>query len=77
MDTICYMEVFAENSDFIRKEKGMSIQALADDCGTNRSNMSKILNGKQSPSLVTMQKMAAALDSPLHDLLNPDFLKIA
>lgn len=76
MANISYMNVFAKNANNARLEKGLSIKALADACGTYRPNMSDILHGKNSPTLKTMQKMSEVLQVPLHELLTPENQKI-
>ncbi len=45
-----------------------SMNRLADAAGIAHGTMSNILNKKQSPTLNTLEKLAAALEIPLIDL---------
>lgn len=42
------------------KEKGLTIQALADQMGINRVNLSASING--NPTVETLEKIASALE---------------
>lgn len=44
---------------------------LADRAGIGRAHLSRLLNLQQSPSLRTLEKIAAALEIPTRDLLPP------
>ncbi len=48
------------------KEKGMTIQSLADQMGINRVNLSSSING--NPTIDTLQKIADALNVPITEL---------
>jgi transcriptional regulator with XRE-family HTH domain len=52
----------------ILKKKGQSISAFADQVGIAQANMSNIVNGKTSPSLDTIERIAEALELPVADL---------
>jgi transcriptional regulator with XRE-family HTH domain len=56
----------------VRKAKKLSQNYLADFAGLSRAQMSRILNGQQSPTLRTLQKIAEALELDLRLLLNGD-----
>ena len=56
----------------ILKEKNKTISSLADDIGVAQANMSNIVNGKTSPSLDTLWKIAKALDKQIGDLFISD-----
>jgi transcriptional regulator with XRE-family HTH domain len=45
----------------IRNNRGLSIRALAEESGLNVNTLSMIENGKTSPSVSTLQQVAAAL----------------
>jgi transcriptional regulator with XRE-family HTH domain len=49
----------------IRMERGLSIRALAEKSSLNVNTLSMIENGKTSPSVSTLQQVAAALDAPI------------
>lgn len=48
------------------KEKGLTIQSLADQMGINRVNLSSSING--NPTIETLGKIADALNVPVSDL---------
>jgi transcriptional regulator with XRE-family HTH domain len=49
----------------LRAERGLSIRALAEKSGLNVNTLSLIENGKTSPSVSTLQQVAAALKVPI------------
>jgi len=49
----------------LRAEHGFSIRALAEQSGLNVNTLSLIENGKTSPSVSTLQQIAAALKVPV------------
>jgi transcriptional regulator with XRE-family HTH domain len=50
----------------LRTERGLSIRALAQQSGLNVNTLSMIENGKTSPSVSTLQQVAAALKAPIN-----------
>jgi transcriptional regulator with XRE-family HTH domain len=50
----------------LRVERGISIRALAKQSGLNVNTLSMIENGKTSPSVSTLQQVAAALEVPIN-----------
>jgi transcriptional regulator with XRE-family HTH domain len=50
----------------LRSERGLSIRALAEKSGLNVNTLSFIENGKTSPSVSTLQQVAAALELPIN-----------
>lgn len=48
------------------KEKGTTIQAVADEIGINRVNLSSSING--NPTVETLEKIAKALDVSIVEL---------
>jgi transcriptional regulator with XRE-family HTH domain len=50
----------------LRSERGLSIRALARQSGLNVNTLSMIENGKTSPSVSTLQQVAAALEIPIN-----------
>lgn len=53
----------------IRKQKGMTQEALAAFSGVNRVSIAKYETGKTTPSLQTAEKLAAALGVTVDELL--------
>jgi transcriptional regulator with XRE-family HTH domain len=49
----------------LRNERGLSIRALAERSGLNVNTFSLIENGKTSPSVSTLQQIAASLEVPI------------
>ena len=52
----------------ILQEQKMTVSVLADTIGITRANMSNIVNGKTSPKMETLKKIADALKVNLSDL---------
>ncbi len=57
----------------LRKEKGISQKDLAYQIGMEKSNLSVIENGKSNPQVLTLVKIAAALDVMPIELLKFEF----
>lgn len=57
----------------LRKERGRSIQQVADAAGVSKSFVSQLELGRSSASLGTLKRICAALDAPVWTLLDdPD-----
>ncbi len=56
----------------IRKKKGMSQEVLAQRAGISRSFLCEIERGRKSPSLATLERLAAALDIRQGELIDGD-----
>lgn len=56
----------------LRKQKGMTQEALAAFTGINRVSIAKYETGKTTPSLNTAEKLAAALGVTVDELLKGD-----
>lgn len=52
----------------VLKEKKMTVVSLAGVIGITQPNMSNIVNGKSTPSLETLEKIASALNVPVTEL---------
>lgn len=52
----------------ICKEKGITLNALAEKIGVSQPSISGIATGKQKPSFDTLEKLSEALDVPVTDL---------
>lgn len=56
----------------IRQRKGLTQKQLGDLCGMADSAIRRYENGKQNPKIETLQKIAAALECNLDELLNDE-----
>jgi transcriptional regulator with XRE-family HTH domain len=54
----------------LKKKDKMTTALLAEKVGITRANMSNIVNGKTTPSLSTLQKIASALEVPVSELFD-------
>ena len=54
----------------ILADKNVSQHELSRRCGVTQAMISKIIAGKQDPSIGTLEKMAAALDLEVPDLFD-------
>lgn len=61
---------FGEKVRKIRKEKGLSQEALADLADIDRSYMGHIERGNQNITITKMHQIAEALEVPVQELLN-------
>jgi len=50
-------------------ERRLSMNRLADFAGVDRGNLSRIMSGKQSPTLRTLDSLAVALDVETAELV--------
>ena len=53
----------------VRKEKGLKLEAVAIDAGTDAGYLSRIETGGRNPSLVMLEKIAAAMDVPVSQIV--------
>ncbi len=72
-------EIIKENLIRYRSLKGLSQKKLAESINMEQGNYSKIENGKITPNLHSLQKIAQALDVEIHDLLfkNSDIKRLS
>lgn len=56
----------------ILKDRNESISAFASKVGITQANMSNIVNGKSSPTLDTLERIAFALNVPITELFSTD-----
>ena len=54
-------KLFGEQLRGERERQGLTVQAVADSCGTSRSYISLIENGKRLPGKKVLPKIAVAL----------------
>jgi XRE family transcriptional regulator, fatty acid utilization regulator len=55
-----------------RRSRGLTLAELAEKVGTATSALSLLENGRREPRLSVLQALAAALDTPLDELLRPE-----
>jgi len=56
----------------IRKERGLSLRALAKKSGISKSTLNDIENGKSNPTTETLAKIAKALDIKISDFFRTE-----
>jgi transcriptional regulator with XRE-family HTH domain len=54
----------------LRKEKGLTQEALARKSGVNRVLIARFETGRSNPTLDTLQKIALALDVPIDAIVS-------
>lgn len=74
MQKYSVMSTFGKNIESRLEERGWTKQQLADELRMDRSSLSKIIRGVHSPSLVMVEKIAAALGVEAYELLQPRHL---
>lgn len=74
--------LLAEKIELLRKSKGLSQEALADQSSINLRTLQRIEAGETEPRGNTLRLIAKALDTPIEELLDftktadPDFLQL-
>jgi transcriptional regulator with XRE-family HTH domain len=63
-------QVFAENVRVVRTNRGLSQERLADEAGLDRTFVSSLERGVRNISIDNIERIALALDTPAHDLLD-------
>jgi len=58
---------------YLRKSQRRTLQDIADMCGFTKSLLSKIENGKTTPPVATLMKIANSLGVKVSDLLDENF----
>ena len=69
-----FLKVLGGNIAALRKSRGMTQADLAYSIGMEVPNLSVIENGKSNPQILTIARIAAALDSNAAELM-PNFDK--
>lgn len=65
-------KLVGENTARIRKEKGLTQEALAEKSGLSQQYISGLENGQRNPTIVTIYELATALGASHLDLLTPN-----
>lgn len=63
-------EIFIENLKAIRKAKGMTQTELAVQADVSSGMIGDIESGRRNPTLITIEKIALALDVPVQQLFH-------
>ena len=69
------LELLANNVRSLRAARGMSQQTLADTVEIEQTEISKIENQRGNPTVLTLEKLAAALGVTVPALLEPEATK--
>lgn len=64
-------QVFGTNVRRVRRERGLTLEALADEVGLAYSYVGEIERGRRNPTLDVVDRIAAALKAPPLELLSP------
>jgi transcriptional regulator with XRE-family HTH domain len=64
-------KVFATNVRRLRKERGLSQESLADECGLHRTYVGSIERAERNVSIDNIGRLAAALKIEAWHLLRP------
>jgi transcriptional regulator with XRE-family HTH domain len=61
-------QIFIANLKKYRKERGLSQMTLSEKCDTSTNYIGQIEMGRRIPSFAKIEKIAAALEIPSHEL---------
>ena len=64
-------KLVGENTARIRKEKGLTQEALAEKSGLSQQYISGLENGQRNPTIVTLFELSSALGVSHLELLTP------
>ena len=64
-------KLVGENTARIRKEKGLTQEALAEKSGLSQQYISGLENGRRNPTIVTLFELSSALGVSHVELLTP------
>ena len=59
-----------EKNETIKKKKGLSQEALANECELDRTYIASVENGKRNISIVNLEKISKALKVSLSDFFD-------
>lgn len=68
-----FVKMLGKNIVRLRKNMNLSQAELAYRIGMEKSNLSVIENGRSNPQIITLVKLASALDCSLPELLDFEF----
>lgn len=57
----------------LREKSGLNQEEIAEKAGISQPHYSRIENGKDSPSLKVLERIAAVLNQEAWEFLNPQF----
>jgi len=60
-----------QNLTQMRREKGLSQEALAHAANVHQTYVSDLERGKRNPSIIVLDRLAKALDADIADLCQP------
>ncbi len=60
---------FGNKLKVLRKERDLSQEKLADECGLHRTYIGGVERGERNPTLTTMKRIADALHLKINELL--------
>lgn len=66
-------EVFARNIRLLRLQQGMSQEMLGDEAQLDRAFVGTLERGERNISIDNVEKLCAAVNTPAHELLDPEF----
>lgn len=61
----------------LRKQRGMSLRALASGCGLSINAISKIERGENSPTVSSLHRLATTLEVPISALFQEEITELA
>ncbi|HRO33057.1 MAG TPA: helix-turn-helix transcriptional regulator [Brevundimonas sp.] len=64
-------QTFGQNVRRLRLDRGLTLEALADEVGLAYTYVGQIERGQRNPTLGVVEKIAAALGADAIDLLRP------
>ena len=67
-----FLILLGRNITKFRKQRGMTIQALADECDMEKSNLIPIEKGRINTTAITLLKIAIALKVDVKDFFDFD-----
>jgi len=68
-------QIFIANLKKFRKERGFSQMTLSERCDTTSNYIGQIEMGRRIPSFEKIEKIAAALEIPYHELFVTDIIE--
>jgi transcriptional regulator with XRE-family HTH domain len=75
MENRKFQEALGERIKRIRLEKNMSQTLLAEHCGIEKANLSRIESGQANPTVLTLLKISTALKVPVADFFKAEIME--